>query len=210
MSALPFNVVVIDFPWQYSNKRTGGSMKSGASSKYSVMTIDDIGKFPRDYLNAVLAKDCIVASWATTPLDKEANLVTQSFELLGFEYKTKLYWLKERKKLGMGSYFRNEVEELRIYIRGNVKPFKLAMKNIIEEGGGVWAPVGGHSQKPEIFQDILEHVGMSAFNEETNFLECFARRQREGWTCLGSEIDGMDIRTSLATLANAITPSIRI
>jgi N6-adenosine-specific RNA methylase IME4 len=31
-------------------------------------------------------------------------------------------------------------------------------------------------------------------------LELFARRHTEGWTCTGNELDGLDVRESLAKL----------
>lgn len=34
-------------------------------------------------------------------------------------------------------------------------------------------------------------------------LELFARRQRPDWTCLGDELDGLDIRDTLPALAAA-------
>ncbi len=33
------------------------------------------------------------------------------------------------------------------------------------------------------------------------YLEIFARRHRPGWTCIGNELDGLDIRESLALVA---------
>lgn len=52
-----------------------------------------------------------------------------------------------------------------------------------------------HSAKPEALQDSLEIMF-----PQTNRLELFARRVRPGWTCLGNEIDGSDIRDALDAL----------
>lgn len=52
-----------------------------------------------------------------------------------------------------------------------------------------------HSAKPEALQDSLEIMFPSATK-----LEMFARRIRPGWTCLGNEIDGLDIRDALDQL----------
>jgi N6-adenosine-specific RNA methylase IME4 len=49
-----------------------------------------------------------------------------------------------------------------------------------------------HSAKPEALQDSLEIMFPTATK-----LEMFARRIRPGWTCLGNEIDGQDIREAL-------------
>jgi N6-adenosine-specific RNA methylase IME4 len=52
-----------------------------------------------------------------------------------------------------------------------------------------------HSSKPEHLQNSLETMFPKAHK-----LEMFARRIRPGWTCLGNEIDGKDIRDALAAL----------
>ena len=59
-----------------------------------------------------------------------------------------------------------------------------------------------HSTKTEILQDRLDLM----FPEELK-LEMFARRQRQGWTCIGNEVDGPgsngeDIFTSIERLKN--------
>ena len=52
-----------------------------------------------------------------------------------------------------------------------------------------------HSAKPDDLQESLEIMFPKARK-----LELFARRIRPGWTCLGNEIDGKDIRDALADL----------
>lgn len=37
-----FQIIYADPPWAYKNKRTGGSMKSGAEEKYNTLTIEEI------------------------------------------------------------------------------------------------------------------------------------------------------------------------
>jgi N6-adenosine-specific RNA methylase IME4 len=56
----------------------------------------------------------------------------------------------------------------------------------------------GHSTKPEHLQDSLDIM----FPGRTmNKIELFARRERNGWVCLGNEVGAReDIRTSLAKL----------
>lgn len=37
-----YNIIYADPAWAFDNKRTGGSLKSGAAQKYEVMKLDDI------------------------------------------------------------------------------------------------------------------------------------------------------------------------
>lgn len=54
-----------------------------------------------------------------------------------------------------------------------------------------------HSKKPEMLQDSLELMFPGSVLETMNKIELFARRKRDGWTTLGNEIDGLDIRDAL-------------
>lgn len=54
-----------------------------------------------------------------------------------------------------------------------------------------------HSKKPEMLQDSLELMFPGSVLEKMNKIELFARRKRDGWTTLGNEIDGLDIRDAL-------------
>ena len=46
MEAKLYNIIYADTPWSYNNKKTGGSMKSGAESKYPTMELSDICNLP--------------------------------------------------------------------------------------------------------------------------------------------------------------------
>ncbi len=75
-----YQVIYADPPWSYNNKRTGGSMKSGAVSKYPTMSLEDICdmSIPSD-------KNAVLFLWATVPLLPEAFTVMNAW---GFKYKT--------------------------------------------------------------------------------------------------------------------------
>ena len=55
-----YNIVYIDFPWEYDNKATGGSHTSGASQKYDTMTPDEIidRYFGREQLTVQTCNKC--------------------------------------------------------------------------------------------------------------------------------------------------------
>lgn len=49
-----------------------------------------------------------------------------------------------------------------------------------------------HSEKPEEFREMI--VQATSKMPHPNRLELFARKQTEGWTCMGNELEGSDLR----------------
>ena len=169
-----YGVILADPPWTYRNKRTGGSMTSGAAAKYPTMTIDDICALP---IKELADPNSVLFLWVTTPMMPEGLRVMESW---GFAYKTKIYWRKIMS-LGMGFWFRGQVEELWLGVRGRVKPFRLQEANIIQ------CKVLGHSEKPPAFHELIERATAGMTNRAR--LELFARRVRPGWDAWGNEVD---------------------
>ena len=59
------------------------------------------------------------------------------------------------------------------------------------------SPVEAHSKKPDIVRErIVELMG------DISRVELFARKQYDGWVCLGDEIDGKDIREAIDEVKN--------
>lgn len=171
-----FNLGVFDPPWQYNNKKTGGTYRSGAAQHYSTMSFDEIKKLP---IARILQKDAIVFCWVPVPLSYE---IARSgiFEAWDLEFKTKVFWEKTGKLL-LGHWFRGQVEECWMFKRGRVKPFNSSVRNVIS------CPVGKHSEKPEA---LFEMVEMEADKRELNDrIELFARgKPRPGWYAYGNEV----------------------
>lgn len=99
--------------------------------------------------------------------------------------------LAEELAFGMGRLFRQTHEICLIGTRGKIYT-QLANKS---QRSVSFAENLRHSAKPEELQDSLDIMFPAARK-----LELFARRLRPGWTCLGNEIDGKDIRDALADL----------
>ena len=55
MAARKYKLIYADPPWEYRNKRTGGSMCSGADSKYETMSLQDIYNLP---IGEISDRDC--------------------------------------------------------------------------------------------------------------------------------------------------------
>ncbi len=64
MSENEYKIVLCDPPWQFNNKNTGGSMISGASAVYPVMSVSDICKLP---VPSICDDDCALFMWCVWP-----------------------------------------------------------------------------------------------------------------------------------------------
>lgn len=164
-----YKIIYADPPWSYDNKKTGGSMKSGAKNKYPTMSLDEIKNL---LIEEISDKNCVLFLWATVPLLPEAFEVMNAWK---FKYKTSLFWRKIMS-LGMGFWFRGQVEILLMGIKGKVKAFRCQKRNFIQ------SKVRKHSQKPDHFYGLIESLNINPK------IELFARNRREGWDCWGNEV----------------------
>jgi len=169
-----YKTIVADPPWSYRNKKTGGSMISGAESKYSSLTLEEISNFP---IYKISDKNCVLFLWVTAPLKYEIA----SFGLLekwGFKYKTSIYWRKIMS-LGMGFWYRGQVEECWLCKKGTIKAFREQKSNFIQ------SKAREHSRKPDEFFNLIEPPILK-FDLNPK-IELFARYKREGWDHWGNE-----------------------
>jgi len=167
---MKYKTILVDPPWQYRNKKTGGSMISGSESKYPTMSLDELLKLPIQNLSD---RDCVLFLWATTPLLPEAFQLMKGWN---FTYKTAIFWRKIMS-LGMGFWFRGQMEMCLLGIKGKVKAFRAQRCNVIQ------SKALKHSQKPVELYDLIEPYILDPK------IELFARNRREGWDVWGNEID---------------------
>ncbi len=78
-----YKIIYADPPWSYRNKNTGGTMKSGAANKYSVMTVEQICAMP---IANIADENSALFLWVTCPMQKEGMAVMDAW---GYKYKTK-------------------------------------------------------------------------------------------------------------------------
>jgi N6-adenosine-specific RNA methylase IME4 len=118
--------------------------------------------------------------WATAPMMPQAVLVMGAW---GFDYKSQVMWRKLRAGDGRGTgyWFINEHELLLVGTRGNVPAPApgTQWKSVIK------APVGEHSEKPEIFAQMIEEYFPTMTKIELN------RRgpPRPNWSVWGFEAE---------------------
>ena len=179
---MKFSTIVIDSPWGYSNKKTGGGMQSGASQKYPTLSLDDILNFD---ISAIADKDSVIFSWVPSPLIEYGLKALISW---GYHYKFGIYWVKKDLtnvggsaalvgRVGMGYWMSGDVEICLVGTKGKVTPYRSQISNVIIE------KPRGHSIKPDTFWTIVNRV-------KTNpAIELFARVERDGWECWGNEVN---------------------
>lgn len=166
---MKYRIIYADPPWHYRNKRTGGSLVSGAEAKYPVMGIAEIGKLP---VSDIADDNSALFLWATTPMLQDAFYILNEW---GFRYKTAIYWRKIMS-LGMGYWFRGQVEVCLLGIRGKIKAFRIQKANFIQ------TKALRHSEKPVEMRQLIEATGLEPR------IELFARQRVEGWDCWGNEV----------------------
>ena len=168
-----YQIIYADPPWKYrdSMKMKGiHGMIRGAASFYNTMTIQELCALP---IVDISDRNSVLFLWTTVPMLQDAFKVMEAW---GFKYKTSLFWRKIMT-LGMGHWYRGQVEILLLGIRGKVKAFHIQKANIIQ------AKVREHSRKPDEFYELIELTGLGPK------VELFARNRRDGWDCWGNEVE---------------------
>lgn len=162
----PFDVLYADPPWRYEHVRTDNR---AIENHYPTMPLDEIKA-----LQPPVPDDAILFLWATAPKLADA---TEVIDAWGFEYRTAMFWVKD--KIGMGHYVRQRAEVLLIAKRGDMSTPETSSRpdSVVE------APRTSHSEKPEVFYELIEKMYPGR-----RYGEIFARRRRQGWGAWGNEI----------------------
>jgi len=173
-----YSVIYADPPWKFSNKKTGGSMKSGAENQYPVMTLDDLKNLPVDHL---ADDNCILIMWWVSAMPQEAIDLVVAW---GFTIKNMngFVWNKKtvhgRPFFGMGFYTRAGSESAIIATKGKFKPASRSVRAVIT------TIVQEHSRKPGQFRDDIVRLA-----GDVPRIELFARQSVDGWDSWGNQID---------------------
>jgi N6-adenosine-specific RNA methylase IME4 len=165
MPAGPFEVIYADPPWRLGNP--DGPI--APERHYVTMPLDEIKA-----LEIPVAENAVLFLWTVNGLLPQALEVIAAW---GFEYKSGLAWVKP--SIGPGVWVRNRHETLLIARRGSFPPPEPEdrVDSVVE------APRCRHSEKPELFYELIERMYPHASK-----LELFARCRREGWAAWGNEV----------------------
>ena len=174
---MEYDIIYADPPWRYDSATPNRRIEN----HYQTMDIEEIKK-----MNVPYSDDCILYLWATAPLIVEALEVIKAW---GFEYKTQMIW--DKKRYGMGYWFRGQHEILMVATKGDVSPPPQSMRvrSVYREERGK------HSKKPDAIRRLIDEW----YPDKTK-LELFARDTFEGW-----EVQGNEASTNKQTYLDKIT-----
>lgn len=163
-----FGVIYADPPWRFAPYSRETGMDRSADNHYPTMSTDEIGALP-----VPVADDAVLFLWATVPMLPEALAVLVQW---GFTYRSHCIWNKPHA--GTGYWFRNRHELLLVGTRGSIPAPAPGQQfcSVIE------APLGGHSDKPAAFAEMIEELFPNV-----PAVELFARGPRVGWDVWGNE-----------------------
>jgi N6-adenosine-specific RNA methylase IME4 len=186
-----FNTIFLDPPWPYD--RTYG--QGIAENTYEVMTWPEIAALGAA-LHRVMAPHCAVLCWVTAPLLMETTDALRAWRM---RYITKAFtWIKlyadSGVYVGLGSHSRGNSEDVWLLSNGTPKRHAADVSQVIHSLNTE------HSRKPDEAYRRAERLYPGPY------LEVFARRPRDGWTCVGNEIDGRDVFDALRDVAAAEQP----
>lgn len=164
-----FRIIYADPPWQYGNDRTyfGGDQVS----HYPSMTIDELCNMP---IKELAEDNSVLFLWVTSPTLRESFDIIDAW---GFEYKSSFVW--DKIKHNMGHYNSVRHEFLLICTRGSCTPDNIKLYDSV-----LSIERTEHSAKPEEFRHIIESIYTYG-----NKLELFSRKNVDGWTVYGNQIN---------------------
>lgn len=161
-----YTVIYADPPWRYDFSET---VSREIENQYPTMELEEIKAMK------IPAAECAVLFlWATAPKLKEALGVMEAW---GFEYKTHAIW--DKKKIGMGYWFRGQHELLLVGTRGNYPP-PLPANRV---SSVICAERTEHSAKPDLYE-LIEKMCPNG-----KYLELFARGEKtnKSWAFWGNQ-----------------------
>ena len=165
LSGKQFGTMYVDPPWLYNNQGT----RAATGKHYGGMTVDEICELP---VSALAAENSHLHLWTTNAFIFEAQRVVKAW---GYDYKSCFVWVKPQ--MGIGNYWRVSHEFLLLGVKGSTPFFDHGQKSWREFNRAE------HSQKPERVRQIIEKVSPAPR------LELFGRRQAQGWTVWGNQIE---------------------
>jgi N6-adenosine-specific RNA methylase IME4 len=164
---------VVDPPWRFSDKLG----RRGAAANYDTLTVEQIQTHCPYRVMVMQPRNAVLFLWRVSSMQREALDVLDGW---GFTLKSELVWEKTTRggkdHFGMGYIVRAAHETCLIATRGHVAVKHHSQRSRFR------APVGRHSEKPDVFYGLVEQLVHGPY------VELFSRKVREGWLCMGNEL----------------------
>lgn len=174
-----FAIILADPPWQFQNRTGKMAPEHRRLSRYSTLTLDQIGALP---VSEIAADTAHLYLWVPNALLPDGLRVMSAW---GFTYKSNLIWHKVRKDggsdgRGVGFYFRNVTEMILFGVRGkNARTLKPGRTQV----NFLATRKREHSRKPDEQYQLIEACSPGPY------LELFARGVRPKWKSWGNQAD---------------------
>lgn len=204
-----FDILLADPAWNYNDRLCSEGRTvfgSGASGKYRTESAEAMAEFE---VESLCAESALLFMWATGPFLPRAIWLMEQWSFpyisIAFQWVKVRRWPTRRKAIqelysrGVrgflvwmtrklpGHYTASNTE---LVLLGRHGPALLPEVKLAAQT--IYAPPMQHSRKPD---DVHDYIEMAY--PDLRYIELFARRTRPGWTCLGNEIDGRDLRESI-------------
>lgn len=196
-----FRVILADPPWSFDDRLTMSEVPRGAEANYPLLNAQGIADLP---IADLALPDAILGLWCPASLIADGLAVMSGW---GFDQKQVWEWIKLAKDaqfpadlaFGMGRIGRNCSELMLVGTRGS--PYRFMQSH--SERTVIVAPadlslVAFHEATRHSVKPTQMHEAMERMFPDGPFLELFARRPQEGWTCWGHDITLRDIREDIA------------
>jgi N6-adenosine-specific RNA methylase IME4 len=172
-----YRAIVADPPWHYPEgfaQGIGHARGPGywrrVDMPYPAMSLDEIRALPVAEL--AHPDGAWLFLWTTNRFLPDTFSVLDAW---GFSYRQTIVWRKLAASPFGGCVAPNQAEYLLVAKRGNPTRKARWSESVVTTG------IKAHSQKPEVFLDLVETVA------DGPYLEMFARRNRLGWDTWGNE-----------------------
>jgi N6-adenosine-specific RNA methylase IME4 len=210
---MKYQIIYADPPWQFNNKNTGGSMKSGASAKYKTTKLDEMKKLD---VNSIAADNSVLFMWWVASQPEEAIELVKAW---GFELKTMtgFNWIKYSMSKSRNKVINSIINTCKrmafknTHLKMVIQALELLRMKLVF-GMGFWTRAGSeccliatkgkpkrlsgsvrsvvlaelreHSEKPsEVRKRIIKLCG------DVPRIELYAREKLEGFDVWGDEVE---------------------
>jgi N6-adenosine-specific RNA methylase IME4 len=160
-----FKTLVIDPPWAAPYGEDDS--RCGAVA-YATMPRDELLALP---VQTWAEDESHLYLWTT---NSNLPLAVECMAAWGFQYRTMLTWAKPH--YGLGKQFRGQTEHVLFGMKGTLRTRCNNISTLFE------APLGGHSEKPEKFYEIVRAASYPPYGE------AFQRTARPGFVSLFEQI----------------------